>query len=76
MLRTGQPVEVERTAFIAFVEKDQVSGDCHVVSTWENNLIPVVFDLKLKSSFSAVVIYLQGLSYKIDFENVDRSLPQ
>lgn len=22
--RTGQPVEVERTAFIAFVEKDQV----------------------------------------------------
>ena len=24
--RTGQPVEVERTAFIAFIEKEQVRG--------------------------------------------------
>ena len=24
--RTGQPVEIERTAFISFIEKDQVKG--------------------------------------------------
>ena len=27
--RTGQPIEVERTAFISFIEKDSVR--CHIV---------------------------------------------
>ena len=29
--RTGQPVEIERTAFISFIEKDQVINEKHYI---------------------------------------------
>jgi hypothetical protein len=48
-----------------------VSGDGHVVSTWKNNLIPVVLVLKLKFP---IFCCRHLLSYKIDFENVDENL--
>lgn len=37
--RAGQPIEIERTAFIGFIEKDQVMLAEHIGGIRRNNLV-------------------------------------
>ena len=55
--RAGQPVEIERTAFIGFIEKDQVSAIGQKRVKGQISLVP---DTKAYFNGSAVIVTLQG----------------